>query len=645
LNQAFESRAPVFLFVYANDTNLFAGVARMTSLVEHVKDPPDFVNLPPEAVDDQGHKHAFLFRLDWLRIGELQFTNTAWLMIPQPELDQHVPVAMAFECSVLPVETGHALMVMLYREPQVNIDVAQLPPTIKLAIHVEGPDPALAASVDSHLEQMEQFDLENPGVRPRLADMSASQESSVGAGNVPIAPGSMHVKTSGFVIGCKNPQFLQEMLGRGLIAAPIERGDLISRSIGPGTLLVIHSHEEGKVYGIYEAVRPADTYEQQAFLGSSNECLLPVQLPFQVALDAPPLDTSKIPPIVLQTDGGDCDFKTVHQVEMQKLANLFAHQLNDGVSQVAAVSAPSSGPSHVSADFPPGVSVQESPSNRPGTFFSSVIVNVPFHKDFKAAHQMIGKGGANINRVKERTGAQCSVQALSKLPQDGEISGPMQIKLTCNDAAKMSEAIEMVKMMANDIVQKFEKPLPRDDRGYRNDRSRGRDDRSVASSEGGYRNNRDDNFPRPRNDFNNRRERRDDMSVASGDSRGFRNDRRDDPRGRGGGSYRGNDNRSDSRGGGSYRGNDNRHDSRGGGSYRGNDNRSDSRGGGSYRGNDNRHDSRGGGSYRGNDNRHDDRFDGRSDDKGNSNDSRHDGRGRGGYRGGRGRDRSPPRRR
>lgn len=107
------------------------------------------------------------------------------------------------------------------------------------------------------------------------------------------------------------------------------------------------------------------------------------------------------------------------------------------------------------SEFPPGISVRDVPPQRPGQTSRSLAVNVPFPSNFKAAHRIIGKGGANIKKIQD-CGVRCTVKALGAHDKENkEISGPFEVVMSSDDPANVENAEAVVVAMAEDLVSRM----------------------------------------------------------------------------------------------------------------------------------------------------------------------------------------------
>ncbi|CAK9036380.1 30-kDa cleavage and polyadenylation specificity factor 30 (Protein OXIDATIVE STRESS TOLERANT 6) (Zinc finger CCCH domain-containing protein 11) (AtC3H11), partial [Durusdinium trenchii] len=459
LNDAFERSAQVHVFFYSNDCNQFAGCAIMRSRVQIAVDVP-FVDLPEDAKG-----HSFLFDVEWVYTCSLEFHKTAFLLYPEDELRLDIPVAMAFECAELPVPVGHALMVMMFRDEKVAIDVSQLG-DVHLGVNMVGPDPTLFDPVDAHIEAMDEFIKENPSYFRKLRSQAAARGAArgrdaleeaqqiLGPGGVPVAPGSMHVTKPGFVVASADKGYLREMLEGGLVGGPASRKSDMS-VIQRGTLLVIYDLGAEMLHGIFEATGPAEEMlNPSAFRKHQGEDAvseLPIQANYRVALEVPPIPTQKIPTNLMLTDGSEAaGFVRIEPTHMQQLANLFAR----ANPRNAAAAGGFGGDPMLHADFKPGISIRDMPPNKRGESQRCIAVNVPFPPEFKAAHRIIGKGGQNIKRIQD-CGVRCTVKPLGVPGHSQDITGPFELVISGEDE-NMDNAERVVIEMSEDLIRKFE---------------------------------------------------------------------------------------------------------------------------------------------------------------------------------------------
>mmetsp|Transcript_18419 Transcript_18419/g.36171 ORF Transcript_18419/g.36171 Transcript_18419/m.36171 type:complete len:898 (-) Transcript_18419:46-2739(-) len=484
LNHLYDTRREVYIIFAANDCSQFTGCAIMTSHVQADLDLP-FVDLPPEA-----EGHAFMFSVQWVYMCSLEFTATAFLRIPEPDVKADLPVAMAYECTELPVEEGHALLVMMYRQPRVDVDVSQFG-DVKLSVHMEGPDPSLYDAIDEHIEQWSKFELENPNFHhtttqrggrestgPGTSASAGGEAQVLGPGGVPVAPGSIHVKRPGFVIGCDRESFCADMVRSKVMAGSYaHKSDMAV--IQPGTPLVLFDITAGKLIGVFEALGPAEEMiEPTLFIShdDDSESALPVQVRMRRVMDGPPLNVRQVPATVLKTEGGMASaFVPIEPRKMQQLANLFTR-----AAGAPAAAAPEN--VEVAASYPPGITINELPTSRNNEVGKSVAVNIPFPQHFKAAHRIIGKGGSNIQRIQD-CGVRCIVKALGapSNQNQGNIVGPFEVLVYSDNMENVDRAIRLVTDMAEQIIERFEDH----ERGPGRGGPRDRDGASVAGSDRG----------------------------------------------------------------------------------------------------------------------------------------------------------------
>mmetsp|Transcript_35513 Transcript_35513/g.56845 ORF Transcript_35513/g.56845 Transcript_35513/m.56845 type:complete len:587 (+) Transcript_35513:90-1850(+) len=252
LNEAFQRAPIVYLFFAVESSEEFVGCAILRSRVEPAENIA-FVDLPPDAKGC-----SFLCKVEWIHCCSLGFLKTAFLTYRHSELKIDLPVAMTFECGELSDRAGHALMVMLYREEGIQISQEQfddMGDDIKLSVHMEGPDPSdpnFVAEVDDHIEKYINY---KPPAETIIgtgrgtghsaggkgADLSNTQQ--LGAGGVPVAWGSILIKSPGFVIGSSNPKFCQEMLKTHLFGGPEERKSDLSAIQARTYLLLLDMSE------------------------------------------------------------------------------------------------------------------------------------------------------------------------------------------------------------------------------------------------------------------------------------------------------------------------------------------------------------------------------------------------------------------
>lgn len=627
LNEAFNKHKEVYIIFATLDNDQFIGVAQMKSLVRQMSRVP-YVQLPPEARGE-----SFIFDLRWLRTTSLNFQETANLLTWQPELFTSIPVAMCFECSRLTMAAGHALMVMLYRSAEEVVEKSELP-DLPLTVTMEGPDVGLCGEMDAHMDAMVAYIKSNPSflkdletrnsrheqvfraqfLPPDLGTSSAmhAQASQAGPDGVPVGPGSIRVPDKpGFIMGCPQKELCHEMLRSRILAAPSSERQKMMECIEAGTLVILFSLEEDKVYGIFEALHaPEENIDPYAFEGGPDGSRLPVQVKFEKALEVPAVHHKQIPNKVLNPEARERScFLPIPAPQMQNIVNLFARNNNRRRENLQRQQEAARENGEDETEFPPGASVHQMPPYRPGQINRRVVVNVDFPQKFKAPNRVIGKGGANIKRIREGSSVRISVKALHEHLQpppiggrSQDIVGPLQILFYSPSEEDMDRAEPMVVELAHDIMKKYEEYVEVGER-MRQEREDGN----------GRQYNSRNSFEGDRGD-----DRRGDYGDG-GRARGNRENPSNRNQGGGGGDGEGGSawdgvegGRQQWRGRGRDRDSDSFANSRGGGQrgYRDDESsQADSRGGGGGRGRGNYHRRGGGGHNRGR------RFDDRDNDR------------------------------
>jgi hypothetical protein len=534
LNAAFDKGEVNIFFAY-DPSRSFMGFGRMRSPVRALHNVP-FVDLPPEA-----RGMAFMFDIEWQYTCEVSFSKTAFLTSWCDEVLADLPVAMSLECQELQPNVGHALMVLLCREQLLAVPPPGPDEDLRMAVAMEGPDPELAEAVDDHNEQYLAHFKETPQLlRDKMAAVAAAATGPadplaaaaaagtlIGPEGVPVGPGSILVPNRpALVVGVANKRFGQEMLSRNIFAGPEERRSDMA-IIQKGTMLVLLNLEEERLFGVWEAQGTAEeTLDPLAFRSApahadDSATELPVQVAVKRVLDAPPVFVRQVPRTIFpMVDAGGNEaacFARIPAPQMQNLANLFARNSTRrggapdgglppqqqmllqqqahgaGMQQhphgAAAPFVPGAGPHsaaaaaavgmQTTADYPPGISSHELPAKH-GQFGRKVVINVPFKPQFKAAHRIIGRGGANIKKVQD-VGVRCTVKSLDSpeqqqqgpLPAGTEISGPMQVIMFGNDQASMDNAERVLREMMEEILSKHDEFIAIGESGGRAPRPRG----------------------------------------------------------------------------------------------------------------------------------------------------------------------------
>eukprot|EP00510_Aplanochytrium_minuta_P004571 CAMPEP_0184009192 /NCGR_PEP_ID=MMETSP0954-20121128/2443_1 /TAXON_ID=627963 /ORGANISM="Aplanochytrium sp, Strain PBS07" /LENGTH=947 /DNA_ID=CAMNT_0026288487 /DNA_START=71 /DNA_END=2911 /DNA_ORIENTATION=+ len=466
LNEAYFTCRRVILIFTVNDQEQFVGAAYMTGPVQQHENVP-IVETPPQA-----EGVSFIFPVEWTRACTLPYSKTGMLQAFVREINRDLPVAFAFEGTMLAPEVGHALLVMLYREPEAEISKDDIDPSLKVGVNFPGPPPFLAPILQETEKMINQ--IQKLGSATKGA--SSMVKTVVGADGVaiPVAPGSVAMPANGFIFVCRDPRYLDEMLGRCLFGATEEDGELV-RQIKPGMPIILMNLQDGMFFGIFEAVDTIQKYlEADAFLdrdvppGAGGRCKLPLQLPCKVLLDAPPFPMMQTPGHILPKAQSSA-FKIIDVGKMQQLANLMAIKGGLGTSD-----AMNQGDEMVnfSPDLPPGVTVNPPEDGVGGLKLQKILINIPFKPQFKAAHRLIGKQGVNVKRIRNETGCRVRVQSSNDNGNQKEIVGPIELILSTKEPEKLEPAVAITREIIEEIERLHKEYIARGEQ-MRNQRSRG----------------------------------------------------------------------------------------------------------------------------------------------------------------------------
>ena len=144
LSEAFRSCDSVFIFFAVDYMHQFAGCVRMRSPIKEVPQSPD-VDVPPGF-----NGVAYVTDVEWIRACELSYSMCARIRTFIPELGRTLPVAFAYEATELDTESGTALMVMMHRVPENNIPIEAIDDSLKLEVHLPGPEESLPRRCKPH---------------------------------------------------------------------------------------------------------------------------------------------------------------------------------------------------------------------------------------------------------------------------------------------------------------------------------------------------------------------------------------------------------------------------------------------------------------------------------------------------------------
>ena len=352
LNEAFFNSKQVMFVFTVNESKEFVGCAKMVGPVERFDNHPN-VECPPEA-----RGTSFVCKVEWTRTCVLSYGKSAMLQSNVQELGRQLPVAFTFEGTELSPEAGHALIVMLYREPAVEISPEQIDPSLKLSVHMPGPAAEMIPLLqqnDEHMRLVHQHRKSQPqasAVRAEAPAAGAADEE--GGEKALIAPGSIPIHEEGFVFAVEDQRYVDQMFGIMVLATTEDKMQALS-AVKAGTYLVLLNLKDGLLFGVFQATGPAQVLlRPTAFLGPPDpktgepKCALPAQVPIRVALNVPPFSRTQVPPHIMK-QGRDAAFVGIDAAKMQQLVNLFA--IKAGLPAKQAVV-------NFSPNIPPGVTVQ-----------------------------------------------------------------------------------------------------------------------------------------------------------------------------------------------------------------------------------------------------------------------------------------------
>ncbi|KAE9028406.1 hypothetical protein PR003_g10626 [Phytophthora rubi] len=385
LKVASETSDEVFLFFAVGPSKHFQGVARlvsgaMASIDTSTGEDLSAAVVPYEA--DGKTEWTGAFGVEWLRICECP-----WERLAQFE-NKHLAVPECTNGHELDADTGHALVRLLYNQPQIQLHYRSVEDEPKL-----------------------------PGGAEELATRRReAAESLVGA---PSAPGfggpAARWKPSGpgFVFSCTT-QMIDECFGRMLFGLEKEQESLAQQHVTPGTPLFLLNLSDQHILGVFEAVSPAIVNMMPgAFChGPNMPSPFPVQARFNVVLQAPALPASD--PQVKQALG---DVGVV----VGLLSMQVTQQLVDVFAERGAPAFPSNGPpmSRGGPERPfrgkpgaggPGGRPHDGPKDPNEPFLEKLIVGIENDSDFGVTRRIIGPAGSNMKRISVEAGGNAKIR-------------------------------------------------------------------------------------------------------------------------------------------------------------------------------------------------------------------------------------------
>lgn len=470
LNHAFYNAERVIIIFTVDETRQFAGCAIMKSDVKEVMNE-DRIATPEEAKG-----LGFMFEVDWVRSCVVSYSKTSKLSTFEPELNKEIPVAFCFEGTELPPQVGHSLLVMLFRESNIDINRDQIDASLKVSVHPPGPSRDLIPILDRTREiDMRRMATNTGSERHNNIDEKQLINPPHGDGPVPVAPGCMKAQKPGFIFAGDDFKLIDEMLGRLLFGVEEQNGRLL-RGIEAGTIIFLLNLRNGQLFGVFEALDvPQMNLDPKAFATPGTrrpQSQLPLQLPVNVLMELKPISAAQVATHTIPR-GPEAAFKTLSMNQTQQLINLLFIRsgLLDNSQNQMMLGNPNGNDRgghpagydddariNFSSNYSEGINEEplQEPTQPGQPYTQKLIVNIPFKPGYKAANRMIGRGGTRLRAVQQATGVSCRIRNESDDPDVKEIVGPIHVILQSTDASKMRMAIDMMKDNINEVIQQHD---------------------------------------------------------------------------------------------------------------------------------------------------------------------------------------------
>ncbi|KAG3143364.1 hypothetical protein PI126_g14657 [Phytophthora idaei] len=382
---ASETSDEVFLFFTVGPSKHYQGVARlvsgaMSSVDTSAGEDLSAAIVPYEA--DGKSEWAGSIGIEWLRICECP-----WERLAQFE-NKQLAVPECPNGHELDVETGHALVRLLFNQPQIQLHYRSVEDEPKL-----------------------------PGGAEELANRRReAAESLFGAPGGPGFGGPAprwKATQPGFVFTCTT-QTIDECFGRMLFGLAQEQEGLAQQHVTPGTPLFLLNLSDQHLLGIFEAVSPVIMNMMPgAFChGPNMPSPFPVQARFAVMLNAPALPTSD--PQIKQVIGDSgVDVGPLPLQVTQQLADVFAERSGAAFPPNGPPMGPG-GPDHFRGKPPSGPgsrSRHDGPKdpNEPA-FLEKLVVGIENDNDFGVTRRIIGPAGSNMKRISVEAGGNAKIR-------------------------------------------------------------------------------------------------------------------------------------------------------------------------------------------------------------------------------------------
>ncbi|KAF4034349.1 Development and cell death domain [Phytophthora infestans] len=384
IKMASETSDEVFLFFAVGPSKHYQGVARLVNGAMSSADASAGEDLAAGVVPykaDGKAEWAGSFGIEWLRICECP-----WERLAQFE-NKQLAVSECPNGQELDAETGHALVRLLFNQPQIQLHYRSVEDESKL-----------------------------PGGAEELA--TRRREAAESLFGAPAGPGfggpapRWQPSQPGFVFACTT-QTIDECFGRMLFGLAQEHEGLAQQHVTPGTPLFLLNQSDQHLLGIFEAVSPAIVNMMPgAFChGPNMPSPFPVQTRFAVMLNAPALPTSD-PQIKRVIGDNGVDVGPLSLQATQQLADVFAERSGAAFPPNGPPMGPG-GPDHFRGKPPsgPSRSSHDGPKdpNEPA-FLEKLVVGIENDNDFGVTRRIIGPAGSNMKRISVEAGGNAKIR-------------------------------------------------------------------------------------------------------------------------------------------------------------------------------------------------------------------------------------------
>ena len=281
LNELFHTQDNLFLFFTVEGSNVFQGVARISSTVETTQN----------GGLGQEHNCTAVFSVQWLKLCQLSYNDLTHLAISE---NQHVYNANNY--TELHRDIGRQMMELLYLSESVEIDPAQ----------IEVPANKWKGWQNKGLPE----DKSNPAKTSLIPTPLRGHE------NVPEK--IWWVDGPGFIVGCDS-YIIDECFGRFVFGMP-EAYKHQSRFIHIGTTILLFNMHSRKLMGIFESLsdRPA-LYEPNAWVKDmTSTSPYPIQVRFRIVCEVPMMDEQEIAGLLPDSNER---VRRVSQIKMQEIVD------------------------------------------------------------------------------------------------------------------------------------------------------------------------------------------------------------------------------------------------------------------------------------------------------------------------------------